>query len=167
MHIPILISVLIFTGGLIALLAYLEKKKTNQFISRGNAMKRDNSFYRDRYIFITSIGDFAAISNAIDRNILSEMKIAFEPNIENGWIRFQNSILGGSFIAALQSDGAQGERYMYHFQLLSWTDVQNGTTRQDVLGANILLTAIEKAFITLDPNTGVERTKGEFKTKLF
>ena len=142
-----------------------EKMKTDQMIQRGYAMKRDLGFYKDCYTFTSGISDFSAISSAIDRSILNERKISFEPNIASGWIVFHNTMTLGTFEAALQAAGLRGEKSAYRFQLLSWSGPSGGINRHDMLNANILLTTIEKAFLRLDANTSVERERTQIKTK--
>lgn len=144
---------------------YLKKRKKTELALKGLIIDRDNEFYKQAHLFATGIGDFAAIAGAIDKNVLNGQKISFEPFIEQGQVVFQNHISFSSFRARLKTLGLQNGLYYYQFQVEEWRDGQYGTTRQDIFGANVLLTAIEKAFLRLDPETSADSIAAAYKTK--
>ena len=159
--------VLIIVGGAggIFLAWYLNNRKKSELASKGLIIDRGNGFFKQAHVFATGVGDFAAIAGSIDRNVLNEQKISFEPYIEHGQVLFQNNISFGSFRARLKTLGVQNGSYHYQFQVEEWRDGQYGTTRQDLFGANVLLTAIEKAFLRLDPETRSDSIAAAYKTK--
>ena len=159
--------VIIIVGGAGGFLLswYLKNKKKTELVSKGLIVERGNGFYKQAHVFGTSIGDFAAIAGAIDKNVLDGQKISFEPFIEQGQVVFQNRISFGSFRARLKTLGLNNGLYHYQFQVEEWRDGQHGTTRQDIFGANVLLTAIEKAFLRVDPETRADSIAAAYKTK--
>ena len=52
---------------------------------------------------------------------------------------------------------------VYRFEFTSWKS--NGTTYNEAIGMNMLMTSVEKVFLTLDPNTAVKQYDIDFKTK--
>jgi len=148
---------LILAGGIIALILMLEKRKTSQMISKGIAVKRSIYFYKSQYTFITNASDLAAINSTINSSVLSEAKIFSKWDFSQGWIKFENHAKLGTFDALLEVGETRNERHTYHFRFLSWSGPEGEMNRHDVLSGNILLTAVEKAFIALDPDTGVEQ----------
>jgi len=160
--------ILISVGGF-ALSGYLKNKKKNELASKGRYVERGNEFFKQGHYFFTKTCDFSTIAGAIDQNALFEEKISYEPNIEQGQIVFHNRISFGSFGARLRYLGQreQDGLHAYSYQVEAWRDGQYGITRQDLYGANALLTLIEKAFLRLDPATEVQRDAAEYKTKIF
>jgi len=144
---------------------YLKNKKKTELVTKGLIIDRGNGFYKQAHVFATRVGDFAAIAGNIDRNVLAGQKISFEPFISQGQVLFQNQISFGSFRARLKTLGLHNGLYHYQFQVEEWRDVQHGTTRQDIFGANVLLTAIEKAFLRLDPETNADSIAAAYKTR--
>ena len=156
--------ILVSAGGLFLSL-HLKNRKKNELISKGLIVERNDRFFQQEHVFATRVGDFAAIAAAIDRNALNEQKITFEPYIEHGQIVFNNRISFGSFRARLTTLGLNNGLYYYRFQVEAWRDGQYGTTRQDIFGANVVLTAIERAFLRLDPQTGANYAEAAYVTK--
>jgi len=160
--------ILVFSVGSYGLVWGLKKKKTNELASKGRYVERGNEFFRQKHFFFTQVFDFSAIVGAIDKNALGEEKISCEPNVRQGQVVFHNKISFGTFDASLvyaeqrEKDGL----YTYLFQVEAWREVKHSITRQDLLGANVLLTLIEKAFLRLDPETEVQRHAGEHNSKL-
>jgi len=161
------VLIIIVSGGAFALSRHLANRKKNELESSGKIVERKNSFFKQAHFFSTKTNDLNVIGNAIDKNVLGEEKLSYEPNIANGQIVFHNRINFGSFGAHLVSLGAQDGQCRYKFQVTAWREGQYGITRQDLFGANVLLTAIEKAFLYLDPYTNVERANASYKSKLF
>lgn len=161
-----LFIILLIGGGLLAGAMMYTNAKKKELVNKGEAVDRDNSFFRKKNVFTTTIEDFEKIANAIDQSVLASHKISFEPQIDKKVIVFHNKIDWGTFGAALRSQGKDETtgKYIYTFQVETWKE-RNGITRQDLLGANVLLTGIEKAFYSLDANTSVERAKGNYNSK--
>jgi hypothetical protein len=158
------ILIIAICGGAAFLTWYLHNRKKTELISKGLMIERGSKFYKQAHVFSTAVSDFAAIAGAIDQHALSDQKITFEPYVEQGQIVFHNRISFGSFRARLKTLGFQDGLYHYQFQVEAWRDGQHGTTRQDLFGANVLLTAIERAFLRLDPETGADRAHAAYST---
>jgi len=158
------IIILVSAGGFY-LSWYLKNKKKTELMSKGLIVERNDSFFKQAHVFATRVGDFSAIAAYIDRNALNEQKITFEPYIGHGQIVFNNQINFGSFRARLTTLGMSNGLYYYQFQVEAWRDGQYGTTRQDIFGANVVLTAIERAFLRLDPETGANHAEAAYMTK--
>lgn len=157
----IILSVIVIGG----IMAYNNAQK-QKLVSSGEAVDRSDDFYRKKHVFKTNVEDIEKIGEAIDKATLNKHSISFEPAYDNGMIVFHNKIEFGSFGAALRSEGkdeASG-KYLYRFQVEAWRE-KNGIRRQDLFGANILLTTIEKTIFSLDSETSVERTRGDFHAK--
>lgn len=162
------VSVLVILAGvgLLVFLIYRNKQNMNQTIASGKAKQRDKDFYKQEHYFTCSIGDITSIGNVIDRNILSEYSISFEPKYEAGVIVFHNNSLGGSFGAALRYIGTdESGLHRYKFQIEAWKEGQTGFSYKDFIGGNVLLTDIEKSFLKLDEETKISRKYATYKSK--
>jgi len=161
------IIALLFVAGVFILIWYLKRRKATELGTKGRYVERDNGFFKQGHFFFTKTDDFTAIAGAIDRADLLEEKISFEPNIEQRQIVFHNKISFGTFGARLRFLRQRKEDglYMYLFQVETWRNGQYGITRQDLFGANVLLTLIEKAFLGIDSETEIQRAAAEYKSK--
>ena len=160
---------ILLSAGVFALIWYIQKRQKTQLTSKGRYIERGSAFYKQSHCFYTRTDNFNAIIGSIDQNALFEEKISFEPDVGQGRIIFQNMVSFGTFIASLSYSGRREQDNLntFIFQIESWRDGQYGITRQDLFGANILLTLIEKAFLSLDPATEVERAAAQYKSKFF
>ena len=155
----ILISVAIIGGTL-----YYWKNKQSQTIESGDAIKRNNDFAMQKHVFTTAISDLTEIGNTMNKGVLTNHKISFEPDYRNGKIVFHNNSFGGSFGAALRDLGVDEEqKHKYQFQVEAW----NGSSKpsyNDFIAANVLLTEIERTLLKLDDDTKINRTYAKYKT---
>jgi|GEM_PF-2089563 len=148
-------------------------KKNDALLAENKVIDRnDYDYYKQAHIFTTKTSSIAEIGNVLNKTDLMERKITFKSNYGNdgiGMIEFHQRGFGGSFAAALRSFQRSEKLglYRYRFQVEAWYENEKiGTTQQDVLGANILLTAIERAFFQLDENTEVQRVNVTYKEKV-
>ena len=161
-----LFIVFLIAGALIWLSFHLGKRKKTRLLSEGKIIERKTDFLEQAHCFITKTSSIADIGNALNKAVLSEEKISFEPNYGQGIIVFHKGGAGGTFGAALRSLGQDGSAsYRYKFQVEAYREQRLGVSAEDMHGANVLLTAIERAFMQLDPGTSVQRVKAEYKTK--
>ena len=159
------VIIIVIGAGAFFLVHRIQSKQKAELLSKGLIVDRGGGFYKQAHIFATGVGDFATIAGAIDRNVLNEQKISFEPDVQQGQVLFQNRINFGSFRARLKTLGLHNGLYHYQFQVEEWRDGKYGTTRQDLFGANVLLTAIERAFVRLDPQTCADSIAAAYKIK--
>lgn len=68
----------------------------------------------------------------------------------------------GPFDAVLERVERTEEKSVYQFRFTHWPS--GGKTPSMLM--NILLTSVEKMFLSLDPNTQITTKKGDFKTKV-
>ncbi|MBR1739722.1 MAG: hypothetical protein IJ737_05455 [Ruminococcus sp.] len=166
--IVILVGVLAISLGIaIPYGLYLGKQQQN-LTNSGQMLKREYDFYKKQNLFRSSVSGLEQLYSALDKGFLNSQGIACEHQRQNGCIAFANQKVGGTFRAEIEPLGYNQTigAYIYRYQLTHWTNVRNrGFSTADRIGANILLTAVEKAFLTLDYNAVVERSYAEFKSK--
>lgn len=148
---------------------YLNASKKNKLKAENKIIDRDAIFFKREHFFETSTSNLREIGEAMDKGVLSSEGISFEPNYEHGIIVFHNNVAYGTFGAGLRAAGNADGVYRYSFKIDAWRETNGAITRQDFFNANVLLTAIEKAFLRLDPQTKVsdQATKITSKHKLF
>jgi len=140
-----------------------DSKKTKRLHESGIILSRSNGFYKKIYYFTANTGDFSAVSAAIDFNLLRAMKISVKPDIPGGKVVFQ--MRRRVFVAALQQEGMQNEGHLYTFGFLRWKESVGLMEGAD--SANALLTAVERAFIKIDPSATVESAQAAFQERFF
>lgn len=147
------------------LIFYLNASKKDKLKSENKIIDRDPIFFKREHCFETSVSGLKEIGDAIDKGALSSETISFEPDYERGIIIFHNNVSFGTFGAALRNAGNENGIYRYSFKIDAWRERNGGITRQDMFNANVLLTAIEKAFLKLDPQTKVSEQATKIKSK--
>jgi hypothetical protein len=160
----IIVGILIAAAGF-GFNAYLGQQRKARLLAAGRILEREADFFKQAHYFTTKTGKVSDIGIAIDHALLTEERISFEPHYEQGGIVFHKGGVGGTFGAVLRSMEPEGGLYRYRFQVESWRESNSDITQDDFYGANVLLTAIEKAFMQLDRDTEVQRLKAEYKTK--
>lgn len=134
---------------------YLNVSKKNKLKEENKIIDRDPVFFKREHFFETSVASLKEIGDAVDQGVLNSEGISFEPDYGRGIIIFHNNVSFGTFGAALRTAGNADGVYRYSFKIDAWRETNGGITRQDLFNANVLLTAIEKAFLKLDPQTKV------------
>lgn len=161
------LEVILVVLGIVAFVVFgtiVSSKKSKKLRESGKTVARANNFHRYIYYFTTSVGDFSAISAAIDVNLLRTMKISVKLDIPGGRIVFQ--MRRRLFVAALQREGPRDEVYVYSFGFLNCKESVGGWLEGDD-SANALLTAVERAFMHVDPYATVESAQAAFKERFF
>ena len=125
---------------------------------------RPYDFYEQVHTFKTIVPDLDTMLNVLDRGILSQEGISISKGTNS--LVFKNS--AGTFTASIKAAGnskIEGVQ-LYKFSLNQWKE-RNGIIEMSArMDSNVLLTAIEKAFLMLDFNAVVERTYAtDLKTK--
>lgn len=143
------------------------RNKQNTLAESGHMLRRPYNFYKQKNVFRTAVADAGQLMNVLDAGMLNSHGIAFEYRQQNGMIVFANNAFGGTFVSSLNPLGYNETigAYLYEYQLRKWTTSRSGFKPTDAIGANLVLTALEQAFLRLDYNAVVERSFAEFKSQ--
>lgn len=150
----ILLSIAILGAAL-----YYHHQKKERLRSEGKIIDRSSYFYKEGEEFIVLVADKTIVTQKIRGLNYGEMKISMRAD-ENRQIF---SFSGVYFTAQLLLKEIQNEKSVYDFSFTSWKE-SNGAVL-DYYSMNMLITAIEKAFLSIDPNTQIRTWKVDFKTK--
>lgn len=152
----------IVVGTVIGLM--LAKGNKKLFDSGAANKSRAYDFYEQEHTFKTIVPNLDKMLNALDRGILSQEGISISKGANN--LVFRNSV--GTFTASIKAAGDSKIEgvHLYKFRVNQWKE-RNGVIEMSArMDSNVLLTAIEKAFLMLDFNAVVERTYvTDIKTK--
>ena len=137
------------------------KKKVNSAGDRGMTIQRDRDFFRQAHVFTTSVASVDSIFQKMDKSALTEYKINYSL-VPGTRIEFSRTVpMIGTTYFRLSYNGMVGEKHRYTFMVTRYV-TRNGA-ELGVLEANIALTGIEKAILSLDPKTTVERVRANYK----
>ena len=185
------VAVILILGVCIALAAIpsiVNKRKManaqQERIAQGRLVDRGKSldWFKQVHVFITKTPSIADIGGAIDFLALAQDRVIAEPDYEKGRIIFAAAPQGktslrdnymrsqgfstksdtGSFRASLICAGQEESAMRYQFKVDSYTAVSGNLLYADILAVNVLLTAVEKAILSLDPETEVQRIHGTY-----
>lgn len=149
-----------------AVFFYMQKQKDDQLIEEGKMQKRSLMFWKKIEFFTTS-ADYESVKKAVHEMDLSGTNASIMEDQElddKGVILFRSK---SKWNAAVMYKGEKEEKYLYRFSFTTW-ESENGFPN-DQNSMNIMMTDVEKMFVSLDPETTVEteEMKVKSKTKLF
>ena len=156
MEIGIILGFLVIIGIAVAVGVSRNKK----LVSEGKIIKRNISFIKSAETFTLTGGDFTNVVAALKAMDISGIGVGWESKGETQTVIFRSKHGWDAQLSALASDD---EKYRYSFQFTRWQTSNGVPQRADTM--NMLLTAIEKAFLSLDPNTQVTTAPIKVKTK--
>ncbi len=134
-------------------------QKGNTLRSEGKIITRKLDFYEEGKEFTVVLDNPALLVQKLEALPYSEMKISMRGDSQ----RQSFSFTCYNFEAQLWRKSADSEKSIYCFTFNSWKThhgLASGITEM-----NVLLTAIEKMFLSIDPNTQVHTWALETKTK--
>ncbi len=132
-------------------------KEIKALQEEGKIIKRDMNYAEKGQEFTAKIGTFSALAQALKQQGI--------PCTAEGATSVQVLFSGTDFRARLYKtdfDEPSGIG-VFRFEFTQWK-MQRYTYANET-GMNMLLTAVEKAFLSLDPNTGVATYPLNYKTK--
>ncbi len=144
------ILALVIVGGLIA---------HNKLKKEGEIISRRNNFMEQAEIFTLTLEDVSRITEGIRSLPYGTMSVSVKGSSETQQFRFT----GTRWKARLFRLPDEGGQAVYRFEFTEWK-THNGMA-EDALNMNRLLTALEKMFLSVDPNTAVRTEALELNSK--
>ena len=134
-----------------------QKKK---LLDSGAMIKRNDAFWKKAELFFTN-SSFEQFVEALRRSqsILSENGISTEYHMNDGVVLFQ----GSTWKSYVEYIGAEEDKNQFKFAFASWQTYRG--MPQNVMPMNVALTTVEKAFLSLDPQTSIETHDLKLKTR--
>ena len=144
---------------ILGLTAFFSLMYRNKKIKSGKITNRKDRFYGETHIF-TSRAPFSSFYNALSQFGLAQDKINVQGNGADGHLLFSGP---GWKAQIVQSQTPLGTPNQYIFDFTGYQS-RNGIPLGGI-SMNVLLTAIEKAFLTTDLDATVVRRPKAMKTK--
>ncbi|ONH62988.1 hypothetical protein A9Y58_00041 [Streptococcus parauberis] len=121
---------------------------------------RPKQFMRQKHIFTTKVTNIYDVYNKLDLESLKSVRIEVGSTSTGGGLEFVYSYnMKSGFTAFLRCVSSENDMQKYVFYL---SEIEGNIGDME---ANVLLTAIEKAFMSLDNDVVVDRELVEFKSK--
>ena len=124
-----------------------------RLLSEGKTIKREGAFWEDAEDFTISCTDTERVTRGIRSIDYNDMKVTMRVNKQA--YQFEGSQLGDSFVAKLNLKESSDTHLVYTFSFNEI--VKKGSVLSCVAKMNMLLTAIEKVFVEIDPCAQVKR----------
>lgn len=134
-------------------------KNAQMLGENGRIIQRENQFWENGEYFYTSAA-YEDVLEEIGKADFSDCRVTITPNYKGD--KIIAFVARNRFTAALVYDGEKNGENTFDFAFLSWKNDRIVTSSVQM---NLLLTIIEKIFLSLDPNTDAEIHLGEVKTK--
>ena len=141
-------------------------KKNRALFENGTAnRKRQRDFYLQAHTFKTVVPDLNTLLTALDLNVFRGQGIEISKDADSSRLVFRNA--AGTMAASVSTLGDNSDGiYRYTFKMNTWKEHNGVMANSAWMDSNIILTALEKAFLTLDFNAVVERVYlTDWKTK--
>ena len=156
----------IVLGGLgVALvgLKLLQLKGESKMEKQGKLVRREKGFNENAEIFTMGPIDQNKVTEGL-KEIGNSMRISINGNTNTQSF----SITGGSWSqwsARLKLLEATEEKTVYRFLFSNWKSGAHSTAPEDPTSMNLVLTAVEKMFLNIDPNTKVHTEPVSYHTE--
>ncbi|MBR6407442.1 MAG: hypothetical protein IKS19_02450 [Clostridia bacterium] len=134
-----------------------QAKKNNQLISEGKMIKRTYRYAEKGEEFTSKIGSFKALADTI---ATMPMPCKAEGNTSTQVIFTAKTFAARLYKVQFDQPSGIG---VFRFEFTRWKEYRG--MYEEANAMNVLLTSVEKAFLQLDPNTGVKNYDIDFKTK--
>ena len=151
--------VLLIVAAVMGVVIYFAMKSHNKMVADGKIISRRTNFMESAEEFTLSAVDPAQVTEAVKAIDYAEMRTKMQGSSEQQLFKFT----GSTWSAQLHKLSDNDTQVVYRFEFTNWK-THNGMP-QDGLNMNKLTTAVEKIFLSLDPNTQVRTVPLEFKTK--
>lgn len=149
-----LVIVLLISG---AIFFYMYQRH-QKLVDSGKVINRDRNFVEKAEDFVLTLDNPGEVTKRLQEISYAEMKVSMR--IADGGHSFQ--FTGNTWSARLYRKSDEDGKAVYSFQYLNWKTHDGGIMYEDHM--NMLLTAIEKVFLSIDPNTQVRTRLLETKT---
>ena len=151
--------ILLIGGGILAACIYFGMRQHNKLVGEGKIISRRTDFMESAEVFTLRAVDPGKVTEDIKAMDYADMHTSMKGSSERQAFRFEGS---GWTAQLAKQDGEEGKS-VYRFEFTGWK-TRNGLA-QDALNMNKLLTAVEKLFVSLDPDTQVTAVPLELQTK--
>ena len=141
------------------IIIYFSMQTHKKLVSEGKIISRRTDFMENAEEFTLTAVDPARVTEAVKNMDYAAMRTGMKGSSEHQPFDFT----GNGWSAQLRRLSSDGAQTVYRFSFTSWK-TRNGLA-QDALHMNELMTAVEKLFVTLDPNTTVREVPLELHTK--
>ncbi len=161
----LVIAVVVAVGVIVGLLV---AKKNNKLYESGAAYRgRPADFYTQMHTFRTTVPNLEALLNVIDGRTLAQQAITVIRDSADRLVFRDAMDRFTATLTALPGDPSLGEGVCFYRFAVNRVKVKGGTVVISArTGINVALTAVEKAFLTLDFNAVAQRVyMTDWKTK--
>ena len=152
--------ILIAVVGVGVILGVTQAKKNKELYESGKMTKRNYKITDEAEEFTLVGADFSSVSRAIDSYNFADYRISVSPNKGNQSFTFVCKTWQAGLRRKSDADG----KNIWYFSFLNWKE-DRYRLPEDVTEMNILVTGIEKIFLSIDPNTEVKNIPIQTKTK--
>lgn len=154
------IFAIVFGCGILAVALICIFWRNRKLRSAGKIVNRKRKYVEEAQEFILVLADLSIVAKKLQELSYQEMKVAVNSGDNHS---FHFSCARYNWDARLYIKGNEGDKTIYCFEFLNWQ--QNGSIPIGELYMNLLLTAIEKMFLSIDPDTQVQTRLLEVKTR--
>ena len=156
---PTIVIVLIACAVLWIGATLLTERGKKKLAGKGMLIQRDKKFMENAEIFTLKSISSDQLTDGL-RKVNSETKVGITGDLKHGY-----RLDGGSWskwsarLTCQQMDQAQS---IFRFTFTEWKT--DGGHAEDDISMNVVLTAVEKMFLGMDPNTQVQTVPVEYHT---
>ena len=133
---------------------------TKRLAEEGKTIAREAAFYENEEIFKTS-ASYEDVCQKLKETDLNDTKANIQNDFEGYRLVFFKS--ADEWNAVLEDHGKQDDKNILQFYFKAWRTGRYGTVK--ALSMNVLVTAVEKTILSLDPSATVETHKMQLTTK--
>ena len=157
-----LFIIILIAAALFGVSHYFHKQKTANLVSEGKIIERKGGFHEQMQEFTLAPVDPVLLTQKLKTLPYSDMNVTMSGDSAKQIFRFTHS----TFEAQLVRTDSNTEKSVYVFKFNHWTANKYGSPF-GYYKMNMLQTAIEKLFLSIDPKTQVRSREMQTKTKIW
>lgn len=157
-----MVYIIIIAAIVIGLVIGLKKREeANAYIEEGRMIKRDSDFVEMEEIFTLSGADADKVIECFNQVDYSGIGLTEGKSNNQGSFIFKSGSNWGAQINRLEDEG---EKQVYSFCFTHWRTYKG--LKMNLVEMNLLVTAVEKTFLSIDPNVTVKTSKMKTHRKM-
>lgn len=151
--------VILISLAIIVPIVIVAQKKHEQLVAEGSIVERKIDFVEKAEIYtIKKLEDFSPVTNGVMNFNYGDIRCTLDGDKAKQTYHFK----GGDWSADLWLVGNSETETVYRFEFANWSERRG--IPYSAVNMNKLETAVEKLFMSIDPNAMVRAEKIEYKT---
>ena len=156
-------AVALIIVGIIVIVFVIAGKRGQKLREEGKMITRNAAFW-ESCEYLSTACDYQEIKDGIKRADLSGCDVSVQYDVNGSKLILFKSSHSWNAVLEWKGTANEGRQYVYELSFPAWKTMRYGTP-YGLTQMNMLMTAVEKLFLSLDYDTTVQQRRKELKTR--